>query len=67
MGFAKGRHIGDLHIRLSREEMDDLQKVGALQGAPVSSIIRAMVRDYLIKWRREHRLELELGIVTWQK
>ena len=67
MGFKTGRHIGDLHVRLSREEMDDLQKLGAMRGAPVSSLIRAMVRDYLIKWRKEQRLELELGVVMWQK
>ena len=59
--------ITDLHVRLSREELAELQELAALQKAPVSSVVRAMIRDYLIKWRKERMLELQLGVVTWRR
>lgn len=58
--------IHNLTIRLSEEELSDLQHLGALQQAPVSSVVRAMIRDYLIGWRKEGRLALQLGIVNWE-
>ena len=61
------RMVSDVHVRFSEEELADLRALWARQQSPVSSVIRAMVRDYLIKWRKEQRLELELGVVTWQK
>jgi hypothetical protein len=59
--------VSDLHVRVSKEELADLQELGAIQKAPVSSVVRAMIRDYLIAWRKERNLELNLGVVTWRK
>ncbi len=59
--------IRNLQVRVSAEEMADLQELGALQKAPVSSVVRAMIRDYLIAWRKERSLELQLGVVTWHR
>lgn len=67
MGYKVGRHIGDLHIRLSQEEMDDLRRMGASRGAPLASIVRALIRDTLIKWRRDNNVTFQLGEVTFTR
>ena len=59
--------ITNLTIRVSRDEMAALRHLGALQQAPVSSVVRAMIRDYLIQWRRDDSLTLDLGTVTFNK
>ena len=55
----------NLTIRVSAEELADLHRLGALQQAPVSSVVRAMIRDHLINWRKGEDVRLQLGSVTF--
>jgi hypothetical protein len=59
------RLITHLAVRVSPEELADLRHLAALQQAPVSSVVRAMIRDHLITWRRGGDVTLQLGAVTF--
>ena len=59
--------IRTVQVRFSQEEVEDLERMGAAQQAPVSSVVRACVRHFLLEWRAGHEVVAQLGAVTWHK
>jgi len=60
------RLIENLQVRVSQEEMATLRELGAIQQAPVSSVVRAMIRHFLLEWRAGGDLTAQLGAVVWR-
>lgn len=58
--------ISNLQVRLSAEEMATLREMGAVRQAPVSSVVRAMIRHFLIEWRAGNDVTVQLGAVVWK-
>jgi hypothetical protein len=58
--------IRDVHVRFSEEEMFDLERMAGIQQAPVRSIIRAMVRHFVLEWKAGRDVSIELGAVVWK-
>lgn len=58
--------ITNVNVRVSQEEIETLREMAGLQSAPVSSVIRAMIRHYILEWRAGRDVSIELGAVVWK-
>lgn len=59
--------ISQLHVRVSREEAAILQEMAAIQQAPLSSVVRAMIRHFVIEWQAGRDISIDLGAVVWRR
>jgi Ribbon-helix-helix protein, copG family len=58
--------ISNVNVRVSQEEANVLREMAALQQAPLSSVIRAMIRHYVLEWQAGRDISIELGAVVWK-
>ena len=58
--------VRTVQVRFSAEEVEDLQRMGAIQKAPVSSVVRACTRHFILEWRAGRPVTAQLGSVTWE-
>lgn len=59
--------IKNLQIRVSAEELAELQDMAAIHQAPVGSVVRAMIRHFLIRRTRGDEVVAELGMIVWPR
>ena len=58
--------ISEIHVRVTAEELESLRQMGAAQQAPLSSVVRACLRHFVIEWRAGREVSAQLGAVTWR-
>jgi hypothetical protein len=57
--------IAEIHVRVTPEELEALRRIGARKQASPGTVVRAMVRHWLIKWERGEEVTTELGAISW--
>lgn len=56
-----------LHVRVTEEELQSLQQMAAVRNVPVTTVVRAMIRHFVIEWRAEREVVTQLGGVVWRE
>jgi hypothetical protein len=59
--------MGDLHVRVTREELSALQEMAAVRQVPTTTVVRAMIRHFCIEWRAGREVVTQLGAVVWRE
>jgi hypothetical protein len=62
-----GRQMGDLHVRVTQEELSTLQEMAAVRQVPTTTVVRAMIRHFVIEWRAGREVVTQLGSVVWRE
>jgi hypothetical protein len=62
-----GRQMGDLHVRVTKEELSTLQEMAAIRQVPTTTVVRAMIRHFVIEWRAGREVVTQLGAVVWRE
>jgi hypothetical protein len=47
--------------------MDALREMAAIRQVPVTTVVRAMIRHFVIEWRAERAVVTQLGAVVWRE
>jgi hypothetical protein len=59
--------MGDLHVRVTQEELSTLQEMAAVRQVPTTTVVRAMIRHFVIEWRAGREVVTQLGSVVWRE
>jgi hypothetical protein len=47
--------------------MDALREMAAVRQVPVTTVVRAFVRHFVIEWRAGREVTTQLGAVVWRE
>lgn len=63
--MATGPLIRDVHVRFHREEVDLLHRIAERNRLAQGTVVRAMVRHFLVEFEAGRPAPPELGAIRW--
>ncbi len=58
--------MADLHVRVTKEELATIQEMAAIRQVAATTVVRAMIRHFVLEWRAGRDVVTQLGAVVWR-